>query len=840
MKLNLISPVHVKNPESSVSLCRCRRLSLSKKTLIRRSSHLTTESVSFSLSRCRCLSLKENPHSTKQPSHPLSRCVSLALSLSNTHTQILGFSETLENRSSPPSLSLTTTILENPARGFLQSGLSLSVISLLRPRKKTVGFWREMEKGGAESGTRVFVGGLGGSVTESDLEKTFSSLGTIKGIEIVRTNGRSFAYMDFLPSSEKALSKLFSTYNGCVWKGGRLRLEKAKEHYLVRLRREWAEDAEPIKGKPDALHSDKIKGSSGNSKHMTQEKMQLQIFFPRLRKVKSLPYSGTGKHKYSFQRINVHSLPVHFCDCEEHCAASETSGRADLSFQTQIGVINNEELNIMNSVMNKLFEREDHTEAAGRKIVPAMDGNNSESHIEATGSKIVPTMDGNNSESHIDDASNDEKEATQAEDVDGLVTNIVMAGNDPNLGLMHTYRWGIASADQGSTYSKFQPSNDRSSGKKRMAQERKNISSTNVSEPAKENSSEPMPNKKARATSLLADESNKEELASTKPGKKRSSEIPSEELESSAGAESIGSSLQSNKGVSWVQKSSWKQLVGETGNSSFSISQIMPTIASKKLPKPNDSNVVMSTSEPRPNKKARALSLLASESNVDEFALPRPGKKESSEIHSKKPESRAETQPIGTHQSSKGHSWVQESSWKQLVGETGNSSFSISHILPHIAPEKLPKSSDSDVMSAGNKGQNSVKHTGNLPNGDSSKHLEVEKPGIHKDTAIAAHNSNVETLEKEERVQSGLEGEQSIPKESLQNTSGKQPEKKDDSVLKTSIAAVGIGEVCTFMRSADSEREWTKAKAALSGLLKKKSKEDSTSKNSRGTSSRDF
>jgi hypothetical protein len=29
-------------------------------------------------------------------------------------------------------------------------------------------------------------------------------------------------------------------YNGCKWRGGVLRVEKAKEHYTDRLRREWA------------------------------------------------------------------------------------------------------------------------------------------------------------------------------------------------------------------------------------------------------------------------------------------------------------------------------------------------------------------------------------------------------------------------------------------------------------------------------------------------------------------------------------------------------------------------------------------------------------------------
>ncbi|KAE8808680.1 Nucleolar protein 8 [Hordeum vulgare] len=56
-------------------------------------------------------------------------------------------------------------------------------------------------------------------------------------------SGSSFAYVDFQCPSHKALAKLFSTYNGCKWKGGKLKLEKAKEHYLVRLKREWEQEA---------------------------------------------------------------------------------------------------------------------------------------------------------------------------------------------------------------------------------------------------------------------------------------------------------------------------------------------------------------------------------------------------------------------------------------------------------------------------------------------------------------------------------------------------------------------------------------------------------------------
>jgi RNA recognition motif-containing protein len=58
--------------------------------------------------------------------------------------------------------------------------------------------------------TRIFVGGLAETVTADDLQRIFVSLGAVKGIEVVRTKGRSFAYVDFSPSSLKSLSKLFS------------------------------------------------------------------------------------------------------------------------------------------------------------------------------------------------------------------------------------------------------------------------------------------------------------------------------------------------------------------------------------------------------------------------------------------------------------------------------------------------------------------------------------------------------------------------------------------------------------------------------------------------------
>lgn len=69
-----------------------------------------------------------------------------------------------------------------------------------------------------------------------------------------------------------------------MWKGGRLRLEKAKEHYLNRLRREWVEDA--AAAAVAATVADAAPASVEVPRSLpTVEKSNLRIFFPRLRKV---------------------------------------------------------------------------------------------------------------------------------------------------------------------------------------------------------------------------------------------------------------------------------------------------------------------------------------------------------------------------------------------------------------------------------------------------------------------------------------------------------------------------------------------------------------------------
>lgn len=91
-------------------------------------------------------------------------------------------------------------------------------------------------------------------------------------------------------------------YNGCLWRGGKLRLEKAKEHYLVRLRREWTEDAE-LENKLSSQNidpEDSVQVLQIPEKDKDIDKMQLNMFFPKLRRVSAI---NTTLYAFSCSRL---------------------------------------------------------------------------------------------------------------------------------------------------------------------------------------------------------------------------------------------------------------------------------------------------------------------------------------------------------------------------------------------------------------------------------------------------------------------------------------------------------------------------------------------------------
>lgn len=530
--------------------------------------------------------------------------------------------------------------------------------------------------GGDESPAimRIYIGGVSAGVTVSDIEKTFSSLGRVAGVELVRTNGRSFAYMDFQPSSQKSLAKLFSTYNGCTWKGGKLKLEKAKEHYLVRLKREWDEDIKlmsvtPVdpKVEPDAV---KLKSESSNL-----EDTHLRIFFPKLRKVKSLPFKGSGKHKYSFQRVEVPSLPLHFCDCEEHSKQSEADIQKYLSSLSS-GIYYEKELSVMESVMNKLFEKKNNEMAADRET--------------------ELTLDEEVSEPSVEDISLEETDTSSDMDEDNIVTNIGKGIRGDKL--MQLTRTHKLSNNQKSVLGKTQPSKDG------MAQNKANS--------------------KKRQKMGLSDTS--EVTANSKEHPVEQEEVTEDEF-----------------------------------------SAILRRNTSRKghFQEPEAS------AEPAPDKSQTELS-------------------------------KSDTQ------STKGHSWLQKSAWRDLVGQAGSSSFSISHVVPDISLvlQTQPNNSGIDTTVS------SKKATETQSDREKSRSLQTTKQTLPRQAVSSCHAEMSEAGDQVEENQVG-DGQ-------------KEPQRTSNQGPRRTIPKVVISDTCTFMRNAESEKEWAKARTALSGYLRKKKKRE--------------
>lgn len=78
-------------------------------------------------------------------------------------------------------------------------------------------------------------------------------------------------------------------YNGCVWKGGKLRLEKAKEHYLDRMKKEWEEEKilsiEPPATEITTQKMELVKEKPISRRILDSTEKPLNIYFPRLRTV---------------------------------------------------------------------------------------------------------------------------------------------------------------------------------------------------------------------------------------------------------------------------------------------------------------------------------------------------------------------------------------------------------------------------------------------------------------------------------------------------------------------------------------------------------------------------
>ncbi|NWS20264.1 NOL8 protein, partial [Pachyramphus minor] len=101
---------------------------------------------------------------------------------------------------------------------------------------------------------RLYVGGLGHTVSKAELEERFGKFGRVSDAEIITRKDdqgnpvKTFAYVS-VSISDADLRKCMSILNKTKWKGGTLQIEMAKESFLHRLAME-REEAKLQKEKP--------------------------------------------------------------------------------------------------------------------------------------------------------------------------------------------------------------------------------------------------------------------------------------------------------------------------------------------------------------------------------------------------------------------------------------------------------------------------------------------------------------------------------------------------------------------------------------------------------------
>ncbi|KAL0426728.1 UNVERIFIED_CONTAM: protein REPRESSOR OF SILENCING 3 [Sesamum latifolium] len=616
---------------------------------------------------------------------------------------------------------------------------------------------------------RIYVGGLGSSVQEDDLRKTFTSplLGAVESVEIIRSKGRSFAYLGFVPVSDKGLAKLFSTYNGCMWKGGRLKLEKAREDYLHRLRREWAEDAEletKLSSNVDADES--VDTLQKPLKDQDIAKMQLNIFFPKLRKIKPIPLRGSGKHKYSFQRVEVPPLPIHFCDCEEHSGSLESAQRKCTNdHETETYGVNEDELNMMKSILDKLLEKENCS-----KTVPNED-------------EFIGEV--NHNVTSADEFQVDDNDEDQVSDEDNLVINIV---GQPRKRVALSGNWGqkTIAANQDSLARESEPLSS-SIHKKHGSEKGKLLSDKKRKQSVHGSCSiDSIPSKRKATKGALHDSTGDQFALNIQPT----------DIESG--------SIRSGCDVASSHKTAWKDLVSEKESTAFHVSDILT----------GPSPVV----EAKPRSDLLATSSHFNEKDGQEDQSNKDNELEKlSDVQSTKP---CEIED----KSGRGASWRHKSSWLQLVADTNNRGFNLAQILPGVTFEKQEVQQSNCIYSSNPRNaeqQRSVRKDQNSLIEDMSK----PQGRANRDNHVTPRNVDALAKEQKHAVPAGEPPNSDSKQTVTENDEASPP--KHDTYLIPNNRALGdtiISETCPFMKSAASMKEWAKSKAALSSSHKKKGK----------------
>lgn len=453
------------------------------------------------------------------------------------------------------------------------------------------------------------------------------------------------------------------------------------------------------------------------------------------------------------------------------------------TLETSTGGINEEEINTMNMVMNKLLKREDCSKTAVR-----------ESNL---------PNDRDNSDDSIDDLPAGDEEEDFMTDEDNLIINVV-AGEKGRIGLLGKRSLDAIMVNQKPITNRSQTSKDKPPRYVGDSQKKKSL---------------PRSKKRKPSDSVEIDENGGKslQLHLTTP--------EDEALELDFGTQQMKSNS------SWKQKSAWRNLIGHKSNTKFSITDIIPSEASQKEEEPKTADLDLpSTTDQKEEEPKTADHDVPSTTDMESQNLEKHGDADIQPGQSKDLEKPAEAPPAKLKEVSnrvaRGASWRAKSSWTQLVSTTINSPFSISQVLPGLSSEKHDQvmHNSVQVLNSTDSGQSTLKAVRNEANGDCSDASGL----LNKDLFTAPHPSRVIPLVKHDYNPTSPGVEQKFIKEKEKSEVPTSSLEKNQPLTskQTALGEFEFSETCPFMRTDASMKEWRKRKVAQSASLRKKRKDD--------------
>lgn len=262
---------------------------------------------------------------------------------------------------------------------------------------------------------------------------------------------------------------------------------------------------------------------------------------------------------------------------------------------------------------------------------------------------------------------------------------------------------------------------------------------------------------KKRKQSIPEDKSS-DKISSRKKGKKLDDVVVknTQRIDKESGSMRLsGDAKNSNK-------SAWKALGSEKGGTVLNVSNIMTSLNSEGENKSDHRAIDENDSQQDQSSQHKELKKLQS----------------------------TETSTF-VDKSGRGASWLQKSSWLQLVGDATASAFNLAHILPEATLGKQESQQSPELRSAEQHGD---------------QKSPVGEPQGRADTAAAGFD-----VVREGKNDGGQFNSESNPP--LVDA--------DMAPYNRAVGDIVISETCPFMKSNASMREWMKSKAALSESHKK-------------------